>query len=129
MPTHPSSGEVRACTVEDMAKAPEAAWWIERGVEGVEPRVPRYTTEIADAWLFREEVKTWLFSRRLAFKETLQSVISHRMGMTDDVHSSEVFLLVKPQDICAAALFTVGQIAATDELVGMKIQTTTEYNL
>lgn len=65
--------------------------------------------DIAAAWGVREQVKTWSFSRRLAFKAALQREVSERLSVKDAlVADKEILLLVEPADICFAALKAVG---------------------
>lgn len=68
------------------------------------------TTNIADAFQVRDKVHSWLFSKRLAFKRSLQHIISERVGSDIGalVHTEEIILLVQPKDICLAALNVVG---------------------
>jgi hypothetical protein len=72
--------------------------------------IPHYSTEIAAAWEVRAEVKKWLFSRKLKFKDALQRAITDRVGFGQGVviHKEEMILYAEPVDICLAALKAVG---------------------
>jgi hypothetical protein len=72
--------------------------------------LPAYSTDIAAAWAVRATVNTWLFSKRLRFKKSLQEIITVRIGLVSSLQISpcEVILRVEPSDICLAALKAVG---------------------
>lgn len=66
-----------------------------------------YSADIAAAWEVRDVFRGGLFSRRQAFTDLLQTVISDRLRLEHGrIAVSEVFLNVLPEDICRAALLT-----------------------
>lgn len=71
---------------------------------------PRYSTTGDGMLLVRDRIQeTWLFSRRLAFKDALHRVIARRSGLDDPytVSWEETLMLVTPRDVCLAALAAV----------------------
>ena len=77
------------------------------------PRVPRYSTSIADAWPVHEQSCTWLFSKRRLYLDSLLGVI--RQDIKQSVVWPDALIFLKPHHICLAALKAMGYKERTDE--------------
>lgn len=92
------------------AKISPEGVWIEFPESPGMVRLPRYSTEIGDAWDVVRHMRRFIFSARTLFAYELQVAISNRKfprkadGIPILIHLSEVPLLVEPEDICRAAL-------------------------
>jgi hypothetical protein len=68
------------------------------------------STDISDAWKIIHKIRNLRFYKRAQFKKKLQELITPNELKKDGllVDAEEIILLVKPVDICNAALATVG---------------------
>lgn len=78
-------------------------------------RLPKYSSEIAAAWMVRNKLRSMIFSKRQAFVENLRRIISEEMGCDEGIHHSESFLRVEPHHICMAALKVFGVEVTLDK--------------
>lgn len=70
--------------------------------------VPHYSTQIQDAWLVRDEMAKKPFSKRKAFTDACQELLSQDLSCENLIHHSEVLMLITPEIICLAALKALG---------------------
>ncbi len=98
----------------------QVAWTPPKGPPGTitlsfyEHSLPKYSTDIAAAWEVFQKIHSMVFSKRKAFMEEVQRLVSARANEHSALERDftmawpDVFWQITPEIICLAALKAVG---------------------